>query len=212
MLTFLQKRRTWVAFVAVVLGTFPAHADRPTKARDNLSPRLFPMKVGHKWVYAFEDKEVTFEVLRTEKVGGEEIFVVRRTIGKGAVEFRLSVEEDGVYIHRESKKEFHPPLRQFAFFARTGDQWKWRGTVAGKLQTEEFENLGVEEITVPAGTYRTISVHQRNPANGDQATFWLAEGVGVVKLSGKSEVLPGDPRGGKVIFEWRLKRFDPKPR
>src|SRR5262245_13634004 len=95
MLTFLQKRRTWVAFVAVVLGTFPAHADRPTKARDNLSPRLFPMKVGHKWVYAFEDKEVAFEVLRTETVAGEELFVVRRTIGKAAVEFRLSVEEDG---------------------------------------------------------------------------------------------------------------------
>ena len=121
---------------------------------------------------------------------------------------QIRVEEDGVYIHQESKKEFLPPLRQFAFFARTGDSWKWRGTVSGKLQREEFENLGVQEVTVPAGTYTAVAVHQSNPDTTDQATFWLAPGVGVVKLSGKSELASDDPKGGKVVFEWSLKKFE----
>jgi hypothetical protein len=165
------------------------------------------MKVGYKWVYAFGDKEVIFEVLRTVKVGEIEVFVVRRTIEKTMVDFKVAVEEDGVYIHQESKKEFLPPLRQFAFFARTGDIWKWRGTINGKLREEQFENLGVQKVTVPAGTYASVSVHQSNPNTGDQATFWLAERVGVIKLSGKSESLTDDPKGGKVIFEWKLKKF-----
>jgi hypothetical protein len=185
-----------------------ASAREPVRVRDTLSARLFPMKVGDRWVYEFGEKEVTFAVLRTEKVGESTVYVVRRTIDRTAVDFKVSVEEDGVYIHQESKKEFLPPLRQFAFFARTGDSWKWRGTVSGKLQKEEFENLGVQEVTVPAGTYSAVAVHQSNPDTTDQATFWLAPGVGVVKLSGESEVLSGDPRGGKVVFEWNLKKFE----
>jgi hypothetical protein len=151
---------------------------------------------------------VTFTVLRTEKVGEGSVYVVRRTIDRTSVDFKVGVEEDGVYIHQESKKEFLPPLRQFAFFAKTGDSWKWRGTVSGKLRREEFENLGVQEVTVPAGTYSAVAVHQNNPDTAEQATFWLAPGVGVVKLSGKTESLTDDPKGARVVFEWRLKKFE----
>src|SRR5437016_1428838 len=91
MFSSLRKRRNWTVLLVIALGALPAHADKPSKRRDNVSPRLFPMKVGHKWVYAFEDKEVTFEVLRTEKLGEEERFVVRRTIEKLSVDFKISV-------------------------------------------------------------------------------------------------------------------------
>src|SRR5262249_43665668 len=99
-------------------GTGSPFAPEPDpKVRDNLSPRLFPMKVGAKWVYAFDEKEVSFEVLRAEKSkeGGADVFVVRRIIDKSSVDFRVAVEEDGVYIHAEGDKVFSPPLRQFAF-------------------------------------------------------------------------------------------------
>ena len=48
------------------------------------------MKVGWKWIYEFDDKEVVFDVLRTEKRGDSQVFVVRRTIDKTSVEFKLA--------------------------------------------------------------------------------------------------------------------------
>ena len=189
--------------LALALGlacTGFARAGDPPK-NDTLTAKYFPMKVGYKWVYAWEKKEVTFEVLRTEKARGTNVFVVRRTFDNTAVEFQVAVEEDGVYIHQEGKKVFSPPLRQFAFFPRTGDLWKWRGTFAGKKRADQFEHLGTDKITVPAGTFETLSIYRRG--EDDFATFWLAPGVGVVMLSGKVEGLAGN----RLDFEWKLKSF-----
>jgi hypothetical protein len=178
----------------------------PPKAevKDHLSSRLFPMRVGDCWNYAFEDKEVVFTVLGSDKVGESTLFVVRRAIGKEVVEFKVSVEEDGVYIHADGKKEFSPPLRQFAFFAKSGDSWKWRGTESGKDRSYEFENLGRQAVKVPAGEYQAIAVQQSDSQAGESSTFWLAEGVGIVRLSGKREL---SKAGQLEIFEWKLKSF-----
>jgi hypothetical protein len=200
----------FVLFVAgASAGVVPA-ADAPAKVRDALSARLFPMAIGAKWIYASDDGDVKFEVLRTEKdrAADTDCFVVRRTIGKSEVDFGVAVEEDGVYILREGEKVFDPPLRQFAFFARTGDTWKWKGTFGTEKRDELFEHLGAEEVTVAAGKFATLAVQRTNPANGDHATFWLARDVGVVRLSGKTELLAA-PTASKVVFEWRLKSYTP---
>ena len=39
-------------------------------------------------------------------VRGADVFVVRRIIDKSSVDFRVAVEEDGVYIHAEGDKVF----------------------------------------------------------------------------------------------------------
>jgi hypothetical protein len=192
----------WLATLGVTAATVAA-TDDPPKVRDTLSAGFFPMAVGSKWVYAFEEKEVSFDVLRAENMAETKVFVVRRTIDKSAVEFRLAVEEDGVYVSREGDREFSPPLRQFAFFARTGDIWKWRGTFGAKKRVDEFKHRGLEEVKVPAGTYNAVAVLQTTDG-GDDITFWLARGVGVVRLSGKTEL---DPKVGKVVFEWKLKSY-----
>src|SRR5262245_48444719 len=176
--------------------------------RDTLNAGRFPLAVGHRWVYAFGDREVTFEVVRAERQDDLPRYVVRRTIDKAQVDFTITVEEDGVYIHQEGKKEFRPPLRQFAFFARTGDAWKWRGTAGGKREEQRFEHLGIESVTVPAGTFPAVAVSQNNPDTVEHATFWLARDVGVVKVSGKTEVLTDGPDRTPVQFEWTLKRFE----
>ena len=43
--------------------------------------------------------------------------------------------------------------------------------------------------------------------NLDHATVWLVDGIGVVKLSGKTESKPDD-HGRTLYFEWQPKRFD----
>ena len=166
------------------------------------------MKIGDCWTYDYGDKKVVFTVLRSEKTEESTVFVVKRAIGEDAVEFKLSIEEDGVYIHAEGKKVFAPPLRQFAFFAKKGDVWKWRGTEGGKDRRYEFENLGLQESDVPAGKFKAIAVRQSDAENGEQSTFWLAEGVGIVRLSGKREL---NKEGRPELFEWSLKSFKRGP-
>lgn len=187
-----------------------AHTDPPRMHRDALSTRHFPMKVGDKWVYEFHKEEVTFEVLRTETGDEGTLHVVRRTIGRTPVDFKLEIAEDGVYIHQEGKKEFRPPLRQFAFFARTEDEWKWKGIAGKKSEEEKFTHLGMQKVSVAAGEYSAIGVHQLNPDGAQHATFWLAEGVGVIKISGKTELAVDDVDGVPAVFEWTLKRYEPK--
>ncbi len=199
--------------VGLPVGIAAADPERPR--RDTLNAKLFPLAVGHKWLYAFGDKEVVFEVLSTEKLKAAEtddltLYVVRRTIDKTAVVFKIAVEEDGVYVHQEGEKEFRPPLRQFAFFARSGDEWKWKGRAGGKQETRRFEHSGVQQVTVPAGTFSSVAVYQHGSESGEHATFWLARDVGIVKVSGKTEVLPDGAGEGPVLFEWTLKKFATK--
>jgi hypothetical protein len=176
--------------------------EKDATVADALSPRYFPMKVGHKWVYAYEDKEVTIEVLRTEKSRGVTVYVLRRSLDKHHVEYKLAVEDSGVYFHEEGKKAFSPPLRRFAFLPRTGDTWKWRGFAGDRRDSRQFEHGGVDKVTVPAGSYSAIRIHTK-AENGEHATCWLAEGVGIVRWSGWSELFDDT----RVLFEWNLKRF-----
>lgn len=192
--------------MCLVLHTSAADPERPQ--RDTLNAKLFPLAIGDRWVYAYGDEDVTFEILRTESRDTVTVYVVQRTIGKAQVEFKVAVEEDGVYVHQEGKKEFAPPLRQFAFFARTGDEWKWKGTAGSGKESQRFEHLGVEKVTVPAGSFWAVRVYQNNPESGEHATFWLAQDIGVVKVSGKTEIVPDAADKEPLLFEWTLKKFD----
>lgn len=196
-----------IVLIVVAAMLLCSHAAAEKRPADLLSSARFPMKVGYKWIYQYGDKEVSFDVLRMEMIDGAAVYVVQRKIEDSTVEFKVSMKDHGVYIYQEGKKKFSPPLRQFAFFARTGDIWKWKGTVNEKTERHEFTNLGVKIITVPAGTYSTIAVRQSNLDSFGQVTFWLVDGIGVVKLSGKTESKPGDG-DGLHNFEWQLKRFE----
>ena len=182
-------------------------AAEPEVEGDTLTEDFFPMEVGDRWVYAYGDGEVVFDVLDVKMLDKGPLFSVRRTIGEASVEFQVSIRKDGVYIHQEGKKRFQPPLRQFAFDTKAGDKWAWKGTYGGVEREEAIENLGVVEETVPAGRYPAIVVMQENLISSDQACFSLAIGVGVVSLSGKTELIP-NASGEKFSFHWRLKRFE----
>jgi hypothetical protein len=201
-------RLLFVLITAICIVLVGVQLGRSLRRRDTLNAGMFPMAVGHKWTYSSETDDVTFEVLRTEKRDDANLYVVRRTIGKTDVEFTLSVEEDGVYIHREATKEFHPPLRQFAFVARPGDEWKWRGMAGGKPRKYRFEHLGSEQVEVPLGAFAAVQIHQTDPESIEQVTYWLSRGIGVVKLSGKTELQVDGPVGSVVEFDWALKKFE----
>jgi hypothetical protein len=170
-----------------------------------LDQRYFPMAVGDRWVYESDAGDVVFHVTGKQTVGPAECFVVNRSIGEHQSVFYLSVSRDGVRIHQVDDDRYDPPYRQFLFPAKSGQAWSWQGRIGGKASQYDSANRGWETVEVPHGKHRAARVHQ---AGGSVvgADFWLAPGVGVVKLSGKSWD-EHDPAPQPLYFEWRLKEF-----
>lgn len=215
-----------LAFIAPILVEPSASlADRPPADRDKraankhdpdeldvaTSRRFFPMEVGHQWVYSSDGGDVTFEVQGTEKIGDTECFVVRRTIGKQKLVFYVSVSNLGVAIHQDGNNLFEPPFLEFAFPFKKSQEWQWKGKVGKEVRSVNCKNLGLADARVPLGRFRAYVIEERiELASGESghATFWLAEGIGVVKLVGKKEDLRNP--ASNTIFYWELKSFAKK--
>ena len=89
---------------------------------------------------------------------------------------------------------------------RWGEDLKERGLL---LAAESLASTdSAVRVTVPAGKFTAVAVRRTTPGTADHTTFWLAPGVGVVRLSGKTE-LAGEPGAPPVVFEWKLKGYTP---
>jgi hypothetical protein len=175
-----------------------------------LERRCFPMGVGYRWVYESKTgdtkNDVVFEVVGVEKVGDAQCFVVLRTIGDHQLKFYVEVTKRAVLIHQVGQERYHPAYPQFVFGTKQGDTWDWKGKIGNEPGKYACTNRGVQPIGVPLGQYNAFVVRQ--VAQGD-TQFWLADGVGVVKLAGKTwdkhDPLPQP--GESSWFDWQLKEF-----
>lgn len=80
--------------------------------------------------------------------------------------------------------------------SRKGDSWTYR------LGDADFKasNLGVEELKVPAGTYKD-AIHIQHTSTGATIHQWLVPGVGVIKTESAF--------GDKPTFTLELREFTP---
>jgi len=176
---------------------------------EKLDRSYFPIGVGYQWVYASNggdtQGDVVFEVVGTEQVGDAECFVVLRTIGEHRLRFYVEVTHRGVWIHQVGQDRYKPPYRQFVFLTKKGDRWNWKGTIGKEPAEYACENYGLQEVEVPLGQWEAFSVSQTRVFTN----FWLVDGIGVVKLEGKSldEHDPVPQPGNPLYFDWQLKEF-----
>ena len=178
-----------------------------------LDTSYFPMAVGDRWVYASSGDttdDVIFEVVGTQKVDGAPCFVVERVIGAHKISFYISIQQDGIRLHRVGDDVYLPPYRQFAFPTKEKDPWDWKGTIGGTPGDYHCHNMGQSDITVPHGQHKAFVVMQGSSSQG-WATFALVRGVGVVQVDGKFAD-QHDPQGRGVYqqFHWKLKQFTRK--
>jgi hypothetical protein len=95
----------------------------------------------------------------------------------------VGVQKDGVYRYTMAGMTAVPPVRFLKVPLEKGDTWK----VASKIGPQEIkvEYVGGEEnVTVPAGKYKTLFTKTKDFEVGGmkmQATIWYAEGIGMVK-------------------------------
>ena len=113
--------------------------------------------------------------------------------------FYWTCDDDGLRLHRyidedEGPLDFSPPILIAAAVAEVGDRWEGTYTVKteagidlGQIKVTS-EIVGIEDVSVPAGDFADcfkVEVAELDPTDDSlywKETWWLAEGVGLVKI------------------------------
>jgi hypothetical protein len=115
------------------------------------------------------------------------------------------------YSEGECDEWLDPPVVLLAFPLKGGKSWV---SESGHLRLQ-VTVLGVETVTVPAGTYECVKIETLNPdmetKTYDQISagtwWWFAAGVGLVKRThGTTYYQP--PSGGEDDIVWELWRIE----
>jgi hypothetical protein len=161
------------------------------------TPDYYPLKVGTKWHYQIDvgggqKVTVVYQITKTETVNGKPMAILEQLInGEVKATEYVSAETGGVYKYRNNGYDFAPPVCLLKYPIREGSSWQ----TETKLGTKEFTVIGregrVEEVQVPAGKYRAVSVKIETTVKGNKisTTYWFAPDVGIVKQS--AEYQPG---------------------
>lgn len=178
----------------VILGT-----EQP---QDKLPPSpYYPLQVGNTWHYRDGKETLTVRVVAHEKVGGDLCAKMEATEkGTKRIEF-ISIKSDGLYRTKTKDKVLSPPLCFLQLPPKKEATWKVDSMVEninikGTFKVEE------EEITVPAGKYKTFRSACKNLGIGSRnmaVTYWFAKDVGIVKQ--RMEM-------GDVVINLELEKFE----
>jgi hypothetical protein len=176
-----MKRRFLLLSAAVILVGLVA----PLPAQDKVKEfEYYPLKVGTTWEYLANGQRITLRVTKIEKYDDVPCALVE-TSAKGMVlgTEHISVGKDGVYRHTMNGQKVEPAVRFLKLPFKSGDTWKVNAKIAGQDLKAEY-TYSEEEITVPAGKFKTIVTKTNKFSAGGQdieATIWYAKGVGMVK-------------------------------
>jgi hypothetical protein len=177
----------------VLLGCLlPFIAASDLAAQDKLKETpYYPLQVGTTWHYRAGESKFSVLVARHEKVGDTLCALLEtRRDGKVVGSEHLAVGDDGVYRHNLNRmgkalvqQTLKPPMLVLKLPPRKGDSWKIDSKGDGQTIRGGFQ-LGEQEITVPAGKYKTLRVASQDLEVNSlkpRITTFFAEGVGMVK-------------------------------
>jgi hypothetical protein len=202
----------------------------PARAQEKM-PRTpnYPLQVGAAWNYKAGDNRFTVRVAKYEKVGekasgvlaarlevvvGKKVRayehvgvtpegVVRYSVGKKVRAYEhVGVTPGGVVRYSLEGKEAKPPVLFLKLPPKEGETWRVESRVAGQLLKGAFKG-GEEEVKVPAGTYKAVTVTSQDlEVNGvkTKVVCYYAEDVGLVKQV-------QEMAGRKVVIE--LEKYEP---
>jgi VCBS repeat-containing protein len=164
-----------------------------------------PLKVGNSWTYRMGDTKYVLKVAAVEKVEEQSCFRMETTVGDKVVAFEdFAVKADGVYRYVADNKTAKPPVCLLKLPVKKDETWTVDSSIGtlGKI-TGTFKVGEVEEVKVPAGTYKNVVIVTANDlvAGGTKSkvTYYLAKDVGMIKQTIVIE-------GQEVVIE--LEKFD----
>jgi hypothetical protein len=169
----------------------------------------FPTEIGAEWVY--DDGGYRFTVTKVEEKDGAKIVSIGiyQSNGKTTHFNTVEVSKSGVRELSSSERQITPPTPLLKVPCAKGDEWSCPfGFVGenGKRADYAFTCGGVEEVKVPAGTFRALRVEKVSTgADGkliQTITTWYAPGVGPVRIqyaaNGNRELVKFTPGKGAV--------------
>ena len=188
-----------IAGSLLVLAISVTGASRQAGTSQEKAPDYFPLQLGTKWSYELDQggKKIKIEsqIARMETIDGKSLAVLEKSLnGNVSGTEHLAATEKGVFRYRVDGVELSPPVCVVKYPLKKDDTWETETTIANEQVKVKGKVVGTEEVTVPAGTYKTFRVEVETSVAGMQATmtFWLAQDVGIVKQtagsSGKNDV------------------------
>jgi hypothetical protein len=150
-------------------------------------PEYLPLKEGLKWHYQVEANgqklQLVTQVAKIEAINGQSLARLE-TVSGGTVAAseHLSVTAKGIFRHRYNGVEISPPVCLLKFPVKNGASWESENKV-GEQSAKMVCRVSSEEVEVPAGKFKTVSVQVVADAAGMKitTTYWFAAGVGIVK-------------------------------
>lgn len=172
------------------LGSSQAVADETKKPQDPkkevIESPYYPLKVGTRWTYKIGDKKVHILVAKHEKVGdtmaaliqaGEDLSLDDKTTE------HVAATAEGIFRFAAQGEVAEPPVMVLKLPVKKDSTWKIDSTISGISIKGDFKS-SEEEVTVPAGKFKTITATSDNVTMGDEKmtiTYWFAKDVGMVK-------------------------------
>ncbi len=179
-------------------------------AGDKDDPNFYPLKAGSKWEYKLTAGTQTITLINTidksEVVKEETQFVLKsvvkdkngdKTVGTEV----LSTNRQGVFRHKTNNMESVPPVCIIKYPVKPGESWEAEHQIGPQKAKVKVAVGNFQEIQVPAGKYKAISVTLTTMDMGQNvtSTYWFANNVGYIKQT-------VDTPKGKVTLE--LEKYD----
>lgn len=181
-------------WVAAMSNLTPPQPESPVEASLKAHP-LWGMTLGSKRVYVAEKEAetVTVEAVRVEK--DRAVYTLKTVDERGGTKFEdVFQNAEGVWHYqpdRRSPDDWYHPLK---WPCKPGDWWL-TNEVDGFGILIQRTCVGVETVTVPAGTFETYKVTEKNLHQTGivEKTFWYA------------------PKHGLIQHHIRIRTEDPSP-
>ena len=121
-------------------------------------------------------------VIKVVKVDGQEC-TLKSTTNGNSVEM-IAGSNDGYYCWGPiDNGKFKPTMRLFKYGAKAGDTWDGWVQKADNAPMVTAKYVGLEEVTVPAGTYKDVVHVQAVITDGPTMDYYFAPKTGLIKLT-----------------------------
>jgi hypothetical protein len=178
-----------VVLTAIVTAIGLAWGRRAAGADEPAPMDYYPLKVGNKWACKLEEgtntSKVNVQITRTEKKGDLEMVVVEANRDGKVLSEHLASNSKGVFRYKIGGMELPTPVCVIQYPVKKGDAWESSTPAGGEGVSYSFKSKtgDVEELKVPAGTYKAVKVETDGQVGPQKMriTTWFAPYVGPVK-------------------------------
>ncbi len=199
-----MKRLLWLALVAAATAPAAADVSRPGGGPHD----YFPLKPGWRYIYKDEGGRTAEMIVEAAvRFGKEECVALKFSnfFQQGATTQFVKAGRDGVAIHGFGQSGLNlrldPPLPVLRGVPRTRESWTYNGNYvmdfggeAQKIAISAKVLIGIRRSLPAAGRSHPavpIAVEMEAMGNNVKITYWLARGVGPVRIEAEGGGLGG---------------------